>query len=669
MPMNLPTILRIAVPSPLRQAFDYLPPKQGFDPAQLKPGMRIKVPWRSKTTIGILLDVDHQTSIPITKLKHVDTIIDAVPVLPAPIMNLAQWAADYYQYPIGEVMLSCLPKLLRNQRLPDLINPDKDKNWQRQIQPPDLNALQQQAINSIVQNEGFKTYLLDGVTGSGKTEVYLQVIEKKLAENKQALVLVPEIGLTPQTVTRFAQRFTAPIVVLHSNLTDRERLQAWQMATGGEAAIIIGTRSAIFTPMLKPGIIILDEEHDLSFKQQSGFRYSARDLAIIRAQLEKIPVVLGSATPSLESFYNSERQRYHRLCLPKRAGIAATPNFQVLDIRNQYLEEGLSKNLLSVMTQHLQRGNQVLLFLNRRGFSSTLLCHSCGWIAQCQRCDARLTLHQQIKKLSCHHCDGQYAIPAECKNCQSKQLLTLGVGTERLEKALQKYFVDTPIIRIDRDTTRHKGAMQEKLQKIQSGQSQILIGTQMLTKGHHFPDVTLVAIIDADYYLFSNDFRASERLGQLLIQVAGRAGRAEKKGEVLIQTHHPEHPLLQLLLQQGYAALAQTLLKERQATRLPPFSYMALLRAEAVAATAPMQWLTSLEEEIHRWQEFENIQLLGPMPALMEKKAGRYRAQLFFQAKNRQPLHLFLKRLLNYLDNLKNRKVRWSLDIDPLEIF
>jgi len=662
------TILRIAVDSPLRQSFDYLPPAD-FRAELAKPGMRVKVPWRNKTTVGMLLEITNSSTVPSHKLKQAEAILDHSPILPPSLMKLASWAADYYQHPIGEVLLGCLPALLKTSRaLPDLAM--QPQNELVQNKALNLNTYQQQAINDFNNAAGFQTFLLEGVTGSGKTEVYLQIIAKKIQANQQALILVPEIGLTPQTVARFAERFAVPIAVLHSGLNERERLQAWQQAKNGQAAIIIGTRSAIFAPLLNPGVIIIDEEHDLSFKQQSGFRYSARDLAIIRGQFENIPVILGSATPSLESLANVKRKRYQHLILPIRAGTAEQPTFRVIDIRNQYLEENLSPQLLQAISQHLAQKNQVLLFLNRRGFAPVIICHSCGWVAKCKRCDARLTLHQQPKRLMCHHCDAQQVIPIQCEHCQNKQIIALGVGTERLEKALTKHFPETAIIRIDRDSTRRKGSMQKMLQDIHTGNSQILIGTQMLTKGHHFPAVTLVGIIDADHYLFSQDFRASERLGQLLIQVSGRAGRAEKPGEVLIQTHHPDHPALQALIHKGYSFFAETLLKERHTTQLPPFSHMALLRAEAVISEAPLQFLQEAAKHIRKIFDAEKIFLLGPMPAPMEKKAGRYRAQLFIQIEKRKLLQQLLKELLDHLDKQKtNRKVRWSIDVDPLEIF
>lgn len=456
-----------------------------------------------------------------------------------------------------------------------------DKGWIRcekfELQPPAfdsidapahaLSSAQQHAVDSVAAAYGtFAAFLLDGVTGSGKTEVYLQLIEPLLTARQQVLVLVPEIGLTPQLVERFQRRFGVTIAVLHSGLNDTQRLHAWQQAARGTAQLIVGTRSAIYTPLVRPGLIIVDEEHDASLKQQDGFRYSARDLAVWRARQLNIPVLLGSATPSLESLFNVQQERYRHLHLPERAGAAAAPAMRLLDLRNQAMRELLSKPLMDAMDWHLERGGQILLFLNRRGFAPVLLCHACGWVAECARCDARMTLHKHSSTLRCHHCGSQRRIDVICPTCESSKLIGIGEGTERIEQVLQERFPDHRVLRIDRDTTRRKGQLDDALSDARNGRARILLGTQMLAKGHHFPAVTLAAILDADQGLFSADFRAGERMAQLIIQVAGRAGRADKPGEVVIQTHHPEHPLLCQLVEQGYAAFAEAALQERRST-------------------------------------------------------------------------------------------------------
>ncbi|MDH5778599.1 MAG: primosomal protein N', partial [Gammaproteobacteria bacterium] len=533
-----------------------------------------------------------------------------------------------------------------------------------------LNPDQQTAVDAVQQGLGqYGCTLLDGVTGSGKTEVYLTLIQQVIATNKQVLVLVPEIGLTPQLEQRFRQALPCPLVVMHSGLTDAERLRAWLAARSGEAQVIIGTRSAAFTPLKSPGLFIIDEEHDLSFKQQDGFRYSARDLLIVRARDAQVPIVLGSATPSLETLHNTQQQRYQHLILPERAGKSIPPTIRVLDVRKQPMDHLISVNLREAMRRHLDNQGQVLLFLNRRGYAPMLICHDCGWVSPCPRCDSRMTLHQQIQKQRCHHCGTERPIPTHCPSCNSDKLKSFGYGTERIEESLQQQFPDHLVLRIDRDSTRKKGSMQALLEQIHSGEGQILIGTQMLAKGHHFPNVTLVGVLDADYGLYSTDFRAAERMAQLIMQVAGRAGREERRGEVLIQTHHPDHPLLQTLITQGYAACAKLLLDEREQALFPPHGYLALLRADAHNAGEPLSFLQQLLDQA-RPELGTDVQLLGPIPSPMERRAGRYRAQLLLQSNNRQSLQQCLAQWLPQLEATnRNRKVRWSLDVDPLEMF
>jgi len=532
-----------------------------------------------------------------------------------------------------------------------------------------LNAAQAEAIASIAAAlERFQVFLLEGVTGSGKTEVYLRVIEAVLARGRQALVLTPEIGLTPQLLARFRERLPGPLAVLHSGLNDRERLNAWLLARDGTARVVVGTRSAVFAPLRAPGILIVDEEHDPSFKQQDGFRYHARDLAVVRGRQLGIPVVLGSATPALESCQNARRERYQLLQLPERVGGGAEPAIDILDVRRQPLLEGLSRPLLERMRLHLARNEQVLLFLNRRGFAPILLCHECGWLSACRHCDARMTLHLRQRRLICHHCGDSRPVDSVCPLCGSVDLRPLGHGTERLETALRQEFPDLGIARMDRDSTRRRGSLETLLADIHNGDHRILIGTQMLAKGHHFPDVTLVGIVDADQGLHGVDFRSSERMAQLILQVAGRAGRAEKPGNVVIQTHHPDHPLLRVLVAQGYPAFAAAALAERQAALLPPFAHQALLRAEAAdpeRATAFLKAARALAEPLA-----DGVELLGPAPAPMERRAGRYRAQLLTQAARRQDLHGFLDRWIARLwEHATDRQVRWSLDVDPMELY
>ncbi|HFI2213359.1 TPA: primosomal protein N', partial [Pseudomonas aeruginosa] len=551
--------------------------------------------------------------------------------------------------------------------------PPREGGWLAQAELP-LNPEQRAAFEAVrASHGGFHCFLLAGVTGSGKTEVYLQLIRETLAAGRQALVLIPEINLGPQTLARFERRFNARIALLHSALTDRERLDAWLAARDGEADIVIGTRSALFTPLKRPGLIIVDEEHDASYKQQDGLRYHARDLALVRARLENVPILLGSATPALESLHNAQAGRYGLLRLTQRAGGAHPPKFIRLDVKSMPLDAGLSRPLQQAIGDTLAAGQQVLVFLNRRGFAPTLLCHDCGWISQCPRCDARMTVHQGSGELRCHHCDHRQRPPMNCPQCGKLDLRPVGAGTERAEERLRILFPNHPVLRIDRDSTSRKHAMRDLFATINSGEPCILVGTQMLAKGHHFPRVTLVAILDADGGLFSADFRASERMAQQIVQVAGRAGRAEEPGRVLIQTHLADHPLLVQLTEDGYFAFAEQALSERRAAGLPPFAHLALLRAEAHKpgqAEAFLDSACSAAEQLLEQMGGPEVELLGPVPAPMERRAGKHRAQLLLQCMSRAPLHRLLTPWLQSLEQLPGgRQVRWSLDIDPIDLF
>ena len=532
-----------------------------------------------------------------------------------------------------------------------------------------LYPSQKQALEAI-DHHHFNCSLLDGVTGSGKTEIYLQSIEKTLRYERQALVLIPEISLTPQTEKRFRDRFHVPIVTLHSGLTDKQRLNAWMQARSGQAKIILGTRSAIFTPLKAPGLIILDEEHDQSYKQQEGFRYSARDLAVIRAQQENIPIILGSATPSLESLNNCHAGRYQHLVLSTRAGHAEQPDWQVIDLKTERSNAGIASTTLTAIAQTLKNNHQVLVFLNRRGFAPAMLCHQCGWTAECQHCDSRLTVHRARGRLICHHCDFQQRVPQQCPSCRSRELIAAGEGTERSEAFLQQHFPDTIVLRVDRDSTRKKGAMQEVFNTADSGESCILVGTQMLAKGHHFENVTLVAVLDADSGLFSPDFRSHERMGQLLTQVAGRSGRGVAKGRVIVQTHQPDHPLLALLISQGYGHFARQLLPQRELSQLPPFRHMSVIRAESHRPDEAEAFLRLARKIAEKLQAPTPVlSYLGPLPALMEKRAGRFRYVLQIDADQRPVLQALLSAVAVELENHKDsRRVRWSIDVDPQEL-
>jgi len=731
-------VVVVAVPAPLRQAFDYLPPCGGTGPLPA-PGCRVRVPFGRQRLVGVVVDVRGSAAVAGRRLRRIDEVLDAEPLLTRRDLDLLRWAAGYYHHPLGEVIAAALPAALRQggaasatgearwrltpvgrarpadafrraprqaavhgllaacgapgagtARLAELggdwrgaLRTLAGHGWveafvatadafgeslARAARHP-LNPDQAAAVATIAASDGFATLLLDGVTGSGKTEVYLHAIEQVVARGRQALLLVPEIGLTPQLLARVAGHFGRRPAVLHSGLADGDRRAAWLAARDGRADVVVGTRSAVLVPLARPGLIVVDEEHDPSFKQQDGFRYHARDLAIVRARAAGVPVVLGSATPSLESLHNANRDRYRRLRLPARAGTAEVPPIELLDLRGKALQAGLSSTLLAAIAQELAAGRQALVYLNRRGFATTLLCHDCGWIAGCRRCDARMTLHQARARLCCHHCGSERPPEQRCPDCGGADLRPLGQGTERLEELLTERFAAAGVVRIDRDTTRRRGSLDAKLEAVHAGRARLLIGTQMLAKGHHFPGVTLVGVVNADAGLFGTDFRAAERVAQQIVQVTGRAGRADHPGRVLVQTHHPEHPLLQALVHHGYHAFARAALAERRLAGLPPWTHLALLRAEAVDEAAPRAFLDAARAVLPA-AVAAGLLVLGPVPAPMARRGGRQRAQLLLQAARRETLQRLLGPWLTALEQLPaGRRVRWSLDVDPIELF
>lgn len=530
---------------------------------------------------------------------------------------------------------------------------------------PTLNEDQARAVAAVQSADGYGCFVLDGVTGSGKTEVYLRLIEQALADDRQVLVLVPEIGLTPQLVNRFEHRLGFRPDLMHSALTDVERLQAWRRARDGHARLLIGTRSAVFVPLARPGLIIVDEEHDPSLKQQEGLRYSARDLAVARAQRAGIPIVLGSATPSLELLAHCEAGRYTRLSLPARAGHAEPPFLRLVDLARQGADEGLSPALVDAMQQHLASDGQVLLFLNRRGFAPTLICSQCGHIAGCARCDARMTVHAGHNELRCHHCGARRPVDRSCSDCGA-DMRPLGEGTERLEQALKARFPGRVVRRIDSDSVQRKGAIGEALEAAIGGDADILVGTQMLSKGHHFPKLTLVGVINADQGLFGSDFRSAERLAQSIVQVAGRAGREERRGEVLIQTAYADHEFWRRLLDEGYAGVARSELALRRQLGWPPYGRLALLRASSHRREDAFRFLQTAKD---RFAAADRLRVLGPVDAPMAKRAGRYRVQLLLQTDDRAALHHALGRIRPALEDAPEaRRVRWSVDVDPIEL-
>jgi primosomal protein N' (replication factor Y) len=730
--VSAPIILQVAIAVPLDRLFDYCAP-DGCTLDDIKLGMRVLVPFGNRRKIGFVVGVSSNSGFDVARLKQVEKILDAEPLLSAQDLALLQWASHYYHHPLGEVLSAAFPGALRQGKAAtsrgessfNLTPKGRDTGLEQLKRAPkqqallalfhsqgtaireaelkssqtalkillekglvsrctehsspqtlqlnaalSANAEQQAAIDAIIAGLGsFSVYLLEGVTGSGKTEVYMQVIAAVLSQGLQVLVLLPEITLTPQLEQRFLHRFGVPIVSFHSRLTDTQRLNAWLGMQQNGAAIMLGTRSALFTPLKVPGLIILDEEHDASFKQQEGFRFSARDVAIARAKSLNVPVVLGSATPSLESLFNVERQRYRLLHLSVRAGNAVAPVFQLLDIRNKKMQAGLSESLITAIKATLVQNQQVLLFLNRRGYAPVQICHGCGWVSRCRHCDANLVIHAAEKQLRCHHCGSAQELLSLCPACKSGELQAVGMGTERIEQTLISLFPDKLVLRLDRDTTQRKGSLETYLQQINSGEADIIIGTQMLAKGHHFPNVTLVAILDIDSGLFSIDFRAGEKLAQLIVQVAGRAGRADKPGRVILQTRQPQHPLLITLLEQGYRAFAQTVLQERQQASLPPYSHQALFRVYAATHQAPQPFLAALSHIIATANTGDTL-VMGPVSAPMARRAGQYHFQLLLQNTRRQELHRLLDIILPAIAGLKEaRAVRWSLDVDPVDLF
>ena len=728
-------LIRVALAVPLFKFFDYLLTINDITPVI---GARVMVPFGRQKLVGIIVDLPKETELEPSKLKSAIAILDKTSLFSPTLWKLLNWAAEYYQSPLGEVLLSALPVKLRSGEKAEaqsqiyfqitvhgkalLDSNDKSLNrakkqkeallmlsqkmlakgkndfsstiWSAlkqkdliqevEIQPQienwkdhkkdlvkegstlTLNKEQALALSQLIFQENFGVFLLDGITGSGKTEVYLQHIAEVLKKGKQVLVLVPEIGLTPQMVQRFQARFNVPIDVWHSQLNDSERLNVWLRAKMGQSAIVIGTRSALFTPFQELGLIIVDEEHDRSFKQQDSWRYNGRDLAVVYAKFLNIPIVLGSATPSLESLHNVNKGKYRHLVLSQRAGNNNQLQHFVINMKNQPVKNGVSILLLNKMQEHLEKGNQVLLFLNRRGFAPILLCHECGWIAQCQHCDKPYTYHQNQRVLRCHYCGAQKAIPMQCGDCGSTYLITTGLGTEQLEETLQEYFPKYDITRIDRDSTSRKGSLEKHLHNITQGKSQILIGTQMLAKGHHFPNVTLVALLNIDGALFSVDFRAEEQLAQLYVQVAGRAGRSIKPGEVVLQTHYPEHPLLVGLLSHGYNHFANETLNIRKIMGLPPHSSQVLFKAQSRDSQKAEALLERIAAFFYQ-QDYAQLQILGPLPAPLSKKGGQYRWQLLLQHNSRLLLQQALKHFRATEIN-NDHSVRLVIDVDPLDL-
>ncbi|GHA82485.1 primosomal protein N' [Cognatilysobacter bugurensis] len=725
-----PPVWTVALPVPLPRRFDYRPP-DGEEAGVDAIGCRVRVPFGRRELVGLVVGSGAPELAP-DAIKPVIARLDETPLLRGELLESLHWLARYLHAPLGEVLATALPTLLRHgEPVPDtrafgwrLTATGREARWRpgrpqrlaarlgadtvaeteldawmdgwrdaartlagRELAErvevdasdtaplplpgPELHDEQQAAVDAVLEvRDRFATLLLDGVTGSGKTEVYLAAIADCLARGRQALVLVPEIGLTPQTLARFRARLGVPVHVLHSGLSDGERARTWAACARGEARVIVGTRSAVFLPLPQAGLVVVDEEHDGSYKQLDGLRYHARDFALVRAKALGVPVVLGSATPSLESLHNAQLGRYAHLRLSHRAGAARTPRVRVLDIRKRALHAGLSNELLDAIDATLQAEGQALVFKNRRGYAPVLLCHDCGWTADCARCStpergSPMTVHAHGRRLQCHHCGVRRPAPPACPDCGGLALQPQGAGTERIEELLTERFPEVPVLRIDRGTTQRRDALEHHLAKFGDAPG-VLVGTQMLAKGHDLPNLTLVAVVGIDEGLFSADFRAPEKLAQLLIQVAGRAGRARRPGEVVLQTHHPGHPLLHVLLEGGYPAFAQAELVQREAAGFPPFARLALLRAEAQRIEHADAFLRVASGLLDGF----DVQRFGPLPAPLPRRAGYQRLQLLVSAADRPALHAALAFAVPALyDAPEARRVRWSLDVDPVDLY
>ena len=726
--------IRVAVPVYLYDCFDYMLSPEQYQ--QVEVGARVLVSFGRQNLVSIVMEklpLDAPID-PAFKLKAITELLDDRAILDTNILKLLTWSAQYYQFPIGEVMQAALPTLLRQGKpadilarvwnLLDLEAETKLKRSDKQqeaykilklhpvgttenvlnlagIETSTLKALekkqicecilekqdlspvpvsmaqmpltanpdQKNAIDTVLKYQNkYQAFLLDGLTGSGKTEVYLQIMQEVLKKGQQVLVLVPEIGLTPQTVSRFQSRFHCNIALLHSGLNDTKRLQAWQHAQAGKASIILGTRSAIYTPLPNLGLIILDEEHDLSFKQQEGFRYHARDVALYRAHLESCPIILGSATPSIDSYALVDQGKMKKLELNQRAGSAIMPKIHVLDLKIAQKQHGISQALIQEIQKRLEKKEQVLIFLNRRGYAPVLICDSCAWQAKCPNCDANFTLHNKpYPHLHCHHCGTIHRKPDQCSQCNHTELKPIGMGTAKVEDHLNELFPNFDVIRVDRDSTSRVGSWQKIYDRIQTSEPVILLGTQMLAKGHHFPYVTLVAILDIDSGLLSVDFRAPERTAQLIVQVAGRAGRGERKGDVYLQTLRPDHPLLNTLVKEDYRQFAQQTLAERKMALLPPARYSALIRCESKSQDLNQDFLKQ-HAQLLRDNSENLIDIWGPIPAPMERKAGRFQAHMVLLSTDRARLHFYIHQWWQNMLQQKPSGMKLSLDIDPQEL-
>ncbi len=722
------TIAIVALDTPLARTFDYLVPAD-CPVATADIGRRVRVSFGRRECWGILVGLADRSDLPAEQLKPLLAVDRELPPLPPSVLALARFAADYYHHPYGASLLSLLPPPFKRraaprpqpvayaltpagkqamQTLPVRASAQRrlaerltsgpataaelaglraslrawlKRGWIEPVEPhaqpmametletpPALGAEQQAAVDAILaQSDQFHAWLLFGVTGSGKTEVYLRLIEAVLQQGRQALVLAPEIHLTPQLTERFRRRFPAArLLSLHSGLSDGERAANWLACLQGRADIVLGTRLAVFAPLERLGLIVVDEEHDPSYKQMEGLRYNARDVAVWRARQARVPVVLGSATPALETWFNAQHGRYRRLDLPARAGRATLPEVELIDIRADRPRQGLSAALLAALAENLGRGAQSLVFINRRGYAPTLFCNACGYVIPCPRCAAHLVLHRQQRgfRLQCHHCGLTQAPPAACPQCGALDLRASGQGTQRLEETLREHFPAARILRVDRDSVARKGRFAAVREAVREGEVDILVGTQILAKGHDFPRLTLVGVVGADGALLSADFRAGERLFAQLMQVAGRAGRGGEAGRVLVQTAYPQHPLYQALLRHDYPAYAERALSERRQAQFPPYVRQAMLRVDARNDATAQAFLEAARSRALAYAH--GVSVFDPAPALLAKVADRARWQLLVQSPSRSRLQAFLSHWAQSLRELPAPGLNWVLDVDPI---
>lgn len=659
-------IVRVALDVPLDLAFDYLLP----DGMEIHPGDRVAIPFGSRHRAGVALELASHSDVPHARLKPIARVLEGAPTLPAAWLEFMRFLAGYYQNPFGETVVTSLPPRLRSLRpLPKKLAGVRHSEpaASRFVPNHSLTPAQAQAVNVISESFGsYQAFLLHGVTGSGKTEVYLNLIARALERGLQALLLVPEISLTPQLEGQVRGAFPdTELAVLHSGLAEVARTAAWLSVAHGEAGILLGTRLAVLAPAPRLGVVIVDEEHDTSFKQQEGLRYSARDAAVALAKRTPCPVVLGTATPSLETWHNCVNGRYRRIDLAERASPGARlPRVHTVDLNSEPVEQGLARSSVEAIAARLARREQSLVFINRRGYAPVLACEACGWAAGCERCTAHLVLHAVDRCLRCHHCGAEQPVPRHCPTCGNVDLHPIGRGTQRVEESIARLFPDARIVRIDRDMARSRATLVQTLEEVHRGEADILVGTQLLAKGHDFPHLTLVCVVGADNALLSTDYRATERLYATLSQVAGRAGRREAPGEVRIQTRYPRHALFASLARHDFAGFAQSQLEERQSGGFPPFVFEVALRAEAKQLATALEFLRAARSAV---TPVEHVRAYDPVPLLITRRAGLERAQLLMQSQSRPALHRYVRRLRETLQAAPERRVRWHLDVDPIE--